>query len=104
MKMRGWGGKGKASEDNWKSKSEWGYSNKNDDSSRPRKSARLLLGNAGVFQEIDVAWQLLRLSCSVRSGLMRNRSNTKPFEPEFLVKNSEICLFRDPGMHAEYFA
>jgi hypothetical protein len=71
---------------------------------RRRNSQSPLLGNAGVFQEVDVAWQLLRFSYSVQGELVWNRSKMKRVEPEFLVENSETSLFRDPEMFAEYVA
>jgi hypothetical protein len=37
---------------------------------RSRNSQRSLLDNAGVFQEVNVAWQLLKFSYSVRSELV----------------------------------
>jgi hypothetical protein len=40
-----------------------------------------LLGNAEVFQEIDVPWQLLRFSCSVRGELVWNPSKMKAMIP-----------------------
>jgi hypothetical protein len=67
---------------------------------RSGNSQSRLLGNSGVFQEVDVRWQLLRLSRSVRGELVWNRSKMKRFDPEFLAKNSERNLFRDPDMPA----
>jgi hypothetical protein len=46
-----------------------------------------------VLQEVDVVWQLLRRSYAVQGDLVWNPSKMKLFEPEFLVKNSERCLF-----------
>jgi hypothetical protein len=59
-----------------------------------------LLDNVGVFQEVDVTWQLLSLSSSLLGELIWNPSKMKPFEPEFLVKKSETFLFRDPEISA----
>jgi hypothetical protein len=44
-----------------------------------RNSQNPLPGNAGVFQEVDVTWQLLRLSCSGRDELVWNPSKMKLF-------------------------
>jgi hypothetical protein len=57
-------------------------------SNNPQSS---LHGNVGEFQEVDVTWQLLRLSCS--SELVWNLSKMKPFEPELLMMNSATCPF-----------
>jgi hypothetical protein len=65
---------------------------------------KILLGNAAIFQEVDVTWQFLKLSCSVRGELMWSPSTMKFFKPEFLVMISETCLFRDPEMSVSYFA
>jgi hypothetical protein len=63
-----------------------------------------LPGNAGGFEEADMTWQLFKLSYSVRGELVWGPSKAKLFESEFLVKKSEISLFRDPEMSAYYFA
>jgi hypothetical protein len=84
--------------------SSWGSSKMNHDSSRSRNSQIPLLGNPGIFQEVDVIWQLLNRSCSVRRELVWNRLKTKLFQPELLGKKSETRLFRDSEMSAQYFA
>jgi hypothetical protein len=56
---------------------------KNHDSSRSRNSQSKLLGHAEVFQEVDVSWQLLRLSCSVRGELVWNPSKMKLLSSSF---------------------
>jgi hypothetical protein len=78
-----------------------------------QKEPRLLLG-----QEIHQVRCLAKLEyfkklmwhgnswgfhCSVRGEVMWNPSKMKLFAPEFLVKNSETCLFRNPEMSASYF-
>jgi hypothetical protein len=69
-----------------------------------RHSQNPLLVNAGIFQEVDLTWQHFRLSFSVRGELVWNPSKMNRFDLEFLVKNSETCLFRDSGMSVSYFA
>jgi hypothetical protein len=80
--------------------SEWRYSQKNHDSFPAKKFAKSF---ARQCWSISKSWsdrQLLRLVAFVRGELVWNRSKMKRFEPEFLMKNSETCLFRDPEMSA----
>jgi hypothetical protein len=40
----------------------------------------LLLGNAGLFQEVNVTWQLFRLAYALRAELMWNGLQMTPDE------------------------
>jgi hypothetical protein len=66
---------------------------------RPRSliSQGLLFGNVGVWQEVDVSYQLLRLSCSARGEPVWNVSNWNILSQSFLrriLKHSSFETLR----------
>jgi hypothetical protein len=68
---------------------------------RWRNSQSPLFGTVGVFQEVDMTCQLLRLLCSVHDELVLNPSMMKLFESEFLVK-AQRCVYFETVRSLQY--